>query len=51
MRGKNFGSDDEAIQTVEDYLCDLDSEFFSEGIQSLCDRWQRVVASDGEYIQ
>lgn len=28
MRGKNFGSDDEAIQAVEDYLRDLDSEFF-----------------------
>ena len=28
MRGKNFGFDDEAIQTVEDYLCGLDSDFF-----------------------
>ncbi len=51
LRGKNFCSDDEAIQTVEDYLHDLDFEFFSEGIQSLCDRWQRVVASEGQYIQ
>jgi [histone H3]-lysine36 N-dimethyltransferase SETMAR len=51
MRGKNFGSDDEAIQTVEDYLCGLDSDFFCQGIESLCDRWQRVVASEGQYIQ
>jgi hypothetical protein len=51
MRGKNFSSDDEAIQTVEDYLRDLHSEFFCQGIESLCDRWQRVVASEGQYIQ
>ena len=51
MRGKNYGSNDEAIQTVEGYLRDLDSEFFCQGIESLCDRWQRVVASEGQYIQ
>ena len=51
LRGKSFGSDDEVIATVEDYLSDLDSEFFSEGIESLRDRWLRVVAVDGEYIQ
>ena len=28
LRGKNFSSDDEAITTVEDYLTDLNSEFF-----------------------
>ena len=48
--GKNFGSDDEAIQTVEDYLRGLDFEFFCQRIESLCDRWQRVVVSEGQYI-
>ena len=28
VRGKNFSSDDEAVTTVEDYLTDLNSEFF-----------------------
>ena len=51
LRGKNFGSNDEAIQAVEDYFNDLDSEFFCQGIESLCDRWQRVVANQGQYIQ
>jgi hypothetical protein len=51
LRGKNFSLDSEAIDTVEDYLTDLDSEFFCKGIQSLRDRWQRVVASEGQYIQ
>ena len=51
LRLKNFSSDDEAVTTVEDYLTDLNLEFFCKGIQSLHDRWQRVVASDGRYIQ
>ena len=50
--GKNFSSNDEAITTVEeDYLTDLNSEFFCKGIQSLHDRWQRVVPSEDQYIQ
>ena len=50
LRGKSFGSNDEVIRTVEDYISDLDSKFFSNGISALHDRWQRVVASDGYYI-
>ena len=46
VRLKNFSSDDESVTTVEDYLTDLNSEFFCEGIQSLDDRWQRMVASE-----
>ena len=44
-RLKNFSSDDKTVTTVEDYLTDLNSEFFCKGIQSLHDRWQRVVAA------
>ena len=51
LGGKNFNSDDEAVTTVEDYLIGLDSEFFCKGIQSLPDCWQRVVTSEGQYIQ
>ena len=51
LRGQTFSSADEVITTVEDYLSDLDSEFFCKGIQSSRDRWQRVVASEGHYIQ
>ena len=50
LRLKNFSSDDEAVTTVEDYLTGLNSECFCKGIQSLHDRWQRVVASEGQYI-
>ena len=45
MQGKNFDSDDEAMQTIEDYLRDLAFDLFSEGIQCLRDRWQRVKVS------
>ena len=32
VRGKNFSHDDETIDTVEDYLNNLDSESFRKGI-------------------
>ena len=51
LRLKNFSSDDEGVTTVEDYLTNLNPEFFDSGIRSLHDRWQRVVASEGQYIQ
>ena len=50
LRDKNLSSDDEAVTTVEDYLTDLNSEFFCKGIQNLYGRWQHVVASEGQYI-
>ena len=45
MQGNNFHFDDEAMKIIEDYLRDLDFDLFSESIQSLRDRWQRVVAA------
>ena len=51
LRGKNFASDDEAIDTVEEYLGGLDQQFFSQGVESLRDRWIRVIVSQGHYIQ
>ena len=33
VRGKNFSPDDETIDTVEDYLNNLDSEFFVKAYQ------------------
>ena len=50
LRGRNFSRDNETIDTVEDYLNNFDSKFFCKGIQSLRDRWQRVVASEGQCI-
>ena len=49
-RDKNFSFDDEPVTTVEDYLTDLNSEFFCKVIQSLHDHWQRVVASEGQHV-
>ena len=39
LRGKNFSSDDEAVITFENYLTDLNSEYFCKGIKNLHDRW------------
>ena len=50
LRGMNFSHDDETIDTVEDYLNNFGSEFSCKGIQSLRDRWQRMVANEAQYI-
>ena len=46
LRLKNFTSNDEAVTTVENYLTNLNSELFCKTIQSLNNRWQRVVDSE-----
>ena len=51
LRVKNFSHSDETIDTVEDYLKNLDGEFFCKGIESLPGCWQYVVASEGQYIE
>jgi len=50
LRSKSFDSNDEAVMTVEDYLKNRNSDFFSNGITTLYDRWQRIVASEGHYL-
>ena len=51
LRDRNFASDEDAIDAVEDYLGGLDSDFFSQGIESLRDRWVCVIVNQGHYIQ
>ena len=45
LRGKDFSRDDETIDTIEDYLNNLDRKFFCKGIENLRARWQRLVAA------
>ena len=45
LRGKNFNRNDKTVDTVEDYLNNLELEAFCKGIESLRDRWQRVVTA------
>ena len=48
-RGRNFSRNNETISTVEDYLNNLDSEFFCKGMESLRDHWHRVIANEDQY--
>lgn len=51
LRGKKFNSGNETISTIEDYSYYLNSNFFCQGIESSNDRWLRMVASNGHYVQ
>ena len=49
---KNFSSDDEAVTTVEDYLTDLNSEFFFVKAYKVCMTAVNVwLPRQGQYIQ
>ena len=45
LRGKNFSHNDETTDPVEDYLNSFYWECFCRGLQSLHDRWQRVIVA------
>jgi len=51
VRVKSFDSNDEVVMTVENYLKNLNADFFCTGINTLYDRWQRVVAREGRYLK
>lgn len=50
LRGKHFDSDEELIETVNDWFEAKDRDFYSKGIDGLSDRYQRVIDHDGDYF-
>lgn len=50
LRGRSFDSNEDVIAAVETYLDSLPTEFFQQGISALPERWQRVIHSNGKYI-
>ena len=52
LRDKNLSSDDEPVTTVEDYLTDLNSEFFFVKAYKVCMTAGSVWSPrEGQYIQ
>lgn len=50
MQKKQFRNDDELKHEVDKFLTSRNREFWEEGIDSLRDRWQRVIDCDGDYF-
>jgi histone-lysine N-methyltransferase SETMAR len=51
IRGKRFGSDDEATEEVKKGLRVQDSDLYKTGIHALVSRWRKAVEVDGDYVE
>ena len=47
---KNFGNEDQVREFVENFFMSKAVEFYAKGMEELPDKWQQVIANDGEYI-
>ena len=50
LMGTNFSNEDQVREFVENFFTSKLAEFYAKGIEELPDKWQQVIANDGEYI-
>lgn len=48
--GQRFTSSENIEKWISDWIASKDEEFFRHGIRKLPERWEKVVASDGQYF-
>ena len=46
----NFCNEDQVQEFVKNFFTSKSAEFYTKGIEELPDKWQQVIANDGEYI-
>jgi hypothetical protein len=51
LAGTRFTSSEEVKNWVDSFLASKDEEFFRHGIRMLPERWEKVIASDGQYFE
>lgn len=51
LRGHHFDTDEELIDYVTEWFDSKDCEFYRKGITALRERWDRVRAVEGSYIE
>ena len=51
LRGTQFGSNEDVIAAVNEYLEDHEKDFYLEGISKLEQRWTECIALKGDYIE
>ncbi|CAH2101800.1 unnamed protein product [Euphydryas editha] len=49
LQDKKFNTQDEINTFLNDYFNSLPPSFYADGINSLPDRWQKVIDCDGDY--
>lgn len=48
---QRFSSYDDTKKWVDDWIASKDQDFFQRGIRMLPERWEKVVAADGQYFE
>lgn len=51
LRGKHFGSDDEVVSAIEEWINKQESGFFLNGLKKLESRWQKCIDVFGDHIE
>lgn len=51
LRGKHFKTDSEVKEAVKQFFDSKPPDFYERGIRMLIEKYQRVIASKGEYFQ
>lgn len=50
LKGKKFDSVEEVREGIQEFFNSKDEAFYARGINNLIDRWEQIVAFDGEYL-
>jgi len=51
LRGKQFSSDNDVIQSVDDFLQVQDKQVYQTGIQELQKRWHKCIEGHRDYVE
>ena len=50
LMGTNISNEDQVREFVENLYTSKPAELYAKGMEELPDKWQQVIANDGEYI-
>ena len=51
VHGLHFGSDEEVVTAVEEWVNGKDPDFFSSGLMALEHRWSKCITQEGNYFK
>ncbi|KAG5309960.1 MOS1T transposase, partial [Pseudoatta argentina] len=51
LADQHFWSYEEVKNWIDSWIASKDDQFFRRGIRTLPERWEKVVASDGQYFE
>ena len=51
LADQHFRSYEEVKNWIDSWMASKDDQFFQRGIRTLSERWEKVVASDGQYFE